>query len=180
MSRGCRSKAALVGGGLPVQGAGSREARRAQARPRSLPLAEAGTATVADARLPSALWGGGPRGFATAPCLRRGRARGPHIHHAWLQRRRGLTRPATDVTARAASDRRPMAQRPGSARWRRSCRRPRLEPRALIPIDLPVDLVVVLEQQEREREARRGEYTPASRVAGEGCLCRGGEHVFAR
>jgi hypothetical protein len=179
VSRGCRSKAALVGGGPPAQRAGSREARRAQARPRSLPLAEIGAATLADARVLAARWGGGPSRLATAACARRGRARGRDIHHAWLQRRRGLAQPATGVTARAAPDRRP-APRPGSVRRRDSCRRRRLEPRALIPIDLPVDLVVVLEQQEREREARRGECTPASRVAGEGCLCCVGEHVFAR
>jgi hypothetical protein len=180
VSRGCRSKAALVGGGPPAPRAGSREARRAQARPRSLPLAGVGTATLAEARPLAARWRGGPRGLAAAPCARRGRARGAHIHHAWLQRRRGLAQPATGVTARAAPDRGPVAPRPGSVRWRRSCRWRRLEPRALIPIDLPVDLVVVLEQQERERQARRGECTPASRVAGEGWLCRVGEHVFAR
>jgi len=82
--------------------------------------------------------------------------------------------------AMSASDRWAAAPRPAAVLWRRSLARPRLEPRALIPLDLPVDLVVVLEQQEREHQARRGEYTPASSVAGEGCLCRGGEHVFAR
>jgi len=49
------------------------------------------------------------------------------------------------MAATAAPERWPVAVRAGAVRQRRSFGGPRLEPRAVIPIDLPVDLGVVLE-----------------------------------
>jgi hypothetical protein len=182
-----------VGGGPAALPAGSREARRAwarcrraaawaprSARPRSPPHAAIAAARVGDARLTPARWGGGTRRLAPPPCAPRGRSRGAHRHHAGLQPRRGLTVPAVLRAAIAAPGRWPVVPRPEAVRGRPCRVRPRLELGALIPVDLPVDLVVVLEQQERERQARRGERTPAGRVPGESYLRGPGEHVFAR
>jgi hypothetical protein len=45
----------------------------------------------------------------------------------------------------------------------------------LVPVDLPVDMMVVLEQEERAYEAEGTE-----RALGDGTVGRVGEHVFVR
>ena len=128
-----------------AQRARSRRAWAAEARPRSSAQAAMRAARSAGARARAAVTGGGRRAPEPARGLGRGRARRADVHWAGARRRRGPTPSAPRMGAMSASDRWAAAPRPAAVLWRRSLARPRLEPRALIPIDLPVDLVVVLE-----------------------------------